>query len=762
MKTNRFYSTFIYYVCIFAIFILLDFAYIGGRLNPFPVAFLFALIYMNRNEYVLSPAFALSYMLVHFTLESVVIGLFTGVCAILLPLYHKIIKRKMTFVHINFYMIISQVVYAYYHMTTVNDILNTIATLIGSVMFLYMATCALSAVLSRGLYGKFAFDENICLGVIVAACALGLDTVNVYGIAMLTSVVAFLVLFLLKTVGSSQALYFATMCGVGVCFGNLSIVPLSIFVAYAAVAIAFRDAGKWIDAFAVVVTDIVIGLLLNGYADYNYLNIIGVGIGALLFCFIPRKKLENIGKFVGSGEEKYIEDVVLAGAKQEVKEKLRQTSNIFYCLGKSYKALVKGDISKTQASEAIANDIRNRICSKCELQGVCSEGGFKDMNEGFTSLANSAIAKGVAKVVDVPYNLSSSCNKIAGVLALVNEDADEYRCFCDKTHRENKGRLDVAEQFFQTSIMLEKMKNELSEDVRRNNALEKKIMEELLFLDIVTKEINVFETKNSLKNVVIVIRNSSAGDSRIDDVLKKVFKTRLKLATREFSILSGWSVLTYELALNFDVVMGVASSSLDGEQSGDTQAVSAISKSQVMAVICDGMGSGKRAGDISNTTLDIIENFYKAGFSSDFIVKSTNRFLNFSNKEIFSTVDICLIDKQSACADFIKMGSSISVVKRGLSAVKVAPESLPLGIVDRVSLKIKKMALSAGDIIVLASDGVVDSFPSEDYFVNYVNSIRLINAKLIADTILEQAKYNYNGKNRDDMTVIAIRLISCA
>lgn len=762
MKIRGYLSTFVYYLCIFAVFILLDMAQIGMALNPFPVAFLFALIYMNRNEYVLAPEFALAYMLVDFTLESVVIGLFTGVCAILLPLFHRIIKRKMTFIHINFYMLISQIVYVYYHISTVNEVLNTIATLIGSVMFLYLSTCALSAIFTRGLYGKFAFDENICLGILVAACALGLNNVQLQGVSILTAVVSFSLLFLLHTLGSSQALYFATMCGVGVCFGNLSIVPLSIFVAYATAAIAFRDAGRWIDALSVVIVDIVIGLLLNGYAGYNYLNIISVSAGALIFCLLPKKKLNNIGKFVGSGEEKYIEDIVLAGAKKEVKEKLMQTSNIFYCLGKSYKALVKGDISKSQASEAIACDIRNRICNKCELFGVCSEGGFKDMNEGFVTLAGSAIAKGGAKVVDVPYNLSSSCNKVAGVLALVNEDASEYLSFVDKTHRENRGRIDVAEQFFQTGIMLEKIKNELSEEVRRNNNIENKIMEELLFIDIVAKEINVFETKDGLKNVVIILRNSCAGDCRIDEVLQKVIKVRLKLVNRELSILSGWSVLTYELAPNFDVVMGVASSSLDSGCSGDNQSVSAISKNQVMAIICDGMGSGKKANDISNTTLDIIENFYKAGFSSDFIIKSTNRFLNFSNKEIFSTVDICLIDKQSAYADFIKMGSSVSVVKRGVSAVKISPESLPLGIVDRVGLKIKKMALSAGDIIVLASDGVVDSFPSEDYFVNYVNSIRLINAKLIADTILEQAKYNYNGKVRDDMTVIAIRLISCA
>ena len=84
---------------------------------------------------------------------------------------------------------------------------------------------------------------------------------------------------------------------------------------------------------------------------------------------------------------------------------------------------------------------------------------------------------------------------------------------------------------------------------------------------------------------------------------------------------------------------------------------------------------------------------------------------------------------------------------------------MPLGIDKNAKPYTKSIYVEGGDIIILASDGVVDSFSSIEMFMHYVNNERIQNVQLLAENILEEAK-GRNIKNPDDMTVIAIKVVN--
>ena len=65
--------------------------------------------------------------------------------------------------------------------------------------------------------------------------------------------------------------------------------------------------------------------------------------------------------------------------------------------------------------------------------------------------------------------------------------------------------------------------------------------------------------------------------------------------------------------------------------------------------------------------------------------------------------------------------------------------------------------MNSGDIIVLASDGVVDSFQSIEAYLHFINNERITNVQLLADNILEEAR-SRTVTHKDDMTVLAIKL----
>ena len=80
-----------------------------------------------------------------------------------------------------------------------------------------------------------------------------------------------------------------------------------------------------------------------------------------------------------------------------------------------------------------------------------------------------------------------------------------------------------------------------------------------------------------------------------------------------------------------------------------------------------------------------------------------------------------------------------------------------MGIVGGVMPTAQKKVLNLGDVIVLASDGVVDCFDDFDDYLGYVNNEVMVNAQMLADNILEEVQ-SREKEHKDDKTIITIKL----
>ena len=104
------------------------------------------------------------------------------------------------------------------------------------------------------------------------------------------------------------------------------------------------------------------------------------------------------------------------------------------------------------------------------------------------------------------------------------------------------------------------------------------------------------------------------------------------------------------------------------------------------------------------------------------------------------------------------MGSSVSVIKHQSTSEIVSSHSLPIGIVQNIKPTIVKKNIFAGDMIFLASDGVVDSFLSVDDFKSFVNDSKIYNLQKFTDDVVFEGQA-LNAKHIDDMTIIGINLL---
>jgi hypothetical protein len=101
-------------------------------------------------------------------------------------------------------------------------------------------------------------------------------------------------------------------------------------------------------------------------------------------------------------------------------------------------------------------------------------------------------------------------------------------------------------------------------------------------------------------------------------------------------------------------------------------------------------------------------------------------------------------------------------IKRTGKVEVVRSASLPAGILDNIELELASKKVGSGDIIIMMTDGILDSFvndeDSDKSIFEFIEKINNINPQRIADMILDKAYENCGGKPLDDMMVLVAKV----
>ena len=124
----------------------------------------------------------------------------------------------------------------------------------------------------------------------------------------------------------------------------------------------------------------------------------------------------------------------------------------------------------------------------------------------------------------------------------------------------------------------------------------------------------------------------------------------------------------------------------------------------------------------------------------------------------FSTLDALIVDLRMSKCTFIKLGSSVSAIKHKDRTELIASESLPIGIVQNLTPTVVVKQIQPDDVIVLASDGVVDCFSDEESFKIFINDSKITGLQRFVDNVIFELGMQSN-KHRDDMSIIALKLL---
>ena len=199
------------------------------------------------------------------------------------------------------------------------------------------------------------------------------------------------------------------------------------------------------------------------------------------------------------------------------------------------------------------------------------------------------------------------------------------------------------------------------------------------------------------------------------------------------------------------------------EISGDNNIVAKLEDGKYMLAISDGMGSGMQANKSSNTVISMLKKMLTNGFDKEVSIGLINSAINInSNEETYATIDLSIVDLNNGNIEFVKNGACPTFVKSKNKVEVVKAVSFPAGVLDKIDLVVYDKDLKVNDIIVMCSDGILESNTEyenkEIWLKNLLENIETDDIEKIANIIMQEAVDNGLGIAKDDMTVIVAKM----
>lgn len=233
------------------------------------------------------------------------------------------------------------------------------------------------------------------------------------------------------------------------------------------------------------------------------------------------------------------------------------------------------------------------------------------------------------------------------------------------------------------------------------------------------KDVNIKQEKTGRFIVTLYtgicedIDGTICSSKKIAQILSKVLNHTMTLQEQECGLRTNREIcmFTYVSKDNYSLQVGIAKAKKKGSPvSGDTSIQTKLGDGKYLLALSDGMGSGPEARKSSKIAIKMLERLLTSGFQKDTSIKLINSTLSANTQDdMYATLDIEILDLYSGNIEFIKNGACPTYIKRENEVQILKSESLPTGILEDIDLEVYDKDLQSEDIIVMCSDGVLDS-----------------------------------------------------
>ncbi len=400
----------------------------------------------------------------------------------------------------------------------------------------------------------------------------------------------------------------------------------------------------------------------------------------------------------------------------------------------------------------------DRFCEDCPNKNVCWGLEYADTLGAVNELISQLHVKGRVCNEQIPAYFRNRCTRVEGILEEINANCAKLTAEMLRNNRTEIFAMDYESAADIINDALEEEEGEYSFDTE----LAKKIGEYLKDADVHAESVTVYgkRCRRVLIKGVDIDRSKVTFETMRSDLSEMCGS---ELAPPTFEVENGVSTMILQAKRKIGVIGAKNNVSADGGVSGDSINLFSNKKDYFYALISDGMGAGKEAALTSGLCSVFLEKMLRAGNRARTSLRMLNQMIasrmQDSTRECSSTVDLLELDLMTGEGAFIKSGAAPSFVVRGNVVRRLQAGTVPIGILSTLDTQKTRFSLRRGDVVVMISDGVLESDSECEWLTSYLSQIEKCSMEEIVYQICRHAA---DRETHDDCSAIALRIVDAA
>jgi stage II sporulation protein E len=614
-------------------------------------------------------------------------------------------------------------------------------------------------------------EEIVCVIIMLASVLTGTIGWSIYDLSIEHILSRYLVLVFAFIAGATLGSTVGVVTGLIFSLANVSSFYQMSLLAFAGLLGGLLKEGNKLGAASGL---FIATLLIGMYGEMDGVltqTLYESALAVVLFFLTPKLFMETVAKYIPGTQEYALEQQQYMRKIRDVTaQRVSQFSNVFQALSKSFSQYDHDQREEQEEREFdfFLSNVTEKTCQTCFRKEQCWVKNFNttydlmreimyEIDEGKGTLSHRT-----------QRELDKHCTRSKKVIKAIEQEITYFKANQKLKKQVQESRKLVAEQLLGVSIVMEDFAKEIQKERENMQRQEEMIFEALEDFGVQVEQVDIYSLEQGNVDIDMMIpycQGHGEGEKLIAPMLSDILGETIIVHKEECaSFPNGFCHVTFRSAKKFVVETGVAHAAKGGGLvSGDSYSMIELDVGKFAIAISDGMGNGERAHHESNETLRLLQYILKSGIDEKLAIKSVNSILSLrTTDEVFSTLDLAMIDLQDAKVNFLKVGSTPSFIKRGDKVMKVEAGNLPMGILQDMEVDTVSEQLKSGDLLIMMSDGI---FEGPKHVENYelwmrrkIRELETNDPQEIADLIMEEVIRTKEGDIDDDMTIVVAQV----
>lgn len=614
-------------------------------------------------------------------------------------------------------------------------------------------------------------EEIVCLIILLASVLTGTIGWSVYDLSVEHVLSRYLVLLFAFVAGATVGSTVGVVTGLIFSLANVSSFYQMSLLAFSGLLGGLLKEGRKIGvSIGLFIATLLIGMYGAGGGNLSQ-TLLETGAAVLLFLLTPYGLTKKIARYIpGTPEYAAEQQQYMRKMRDVTAQRVAQFSNVFQALSKSFstKELQADNEGSERELDYFLSNITEKTCQTCFKKEHCWTRNFDTTYEYMKTIMHEMDENSGAISHKLSREWDKHCTRSKKVTDVIHQELTYFQANQKLKKQVQESRRLVADQLLGVSEVMGDFAKEIQRERENHHKQEEQILEALQEFGIQIEHVEIYSLEQRNVDIDMTIpycQGHGECEKIIAPMLSDILGETIVVNSENCATYpNGFCHVTFRSAKAFVVETGVAHAAKDGGfVSGDSYSTIELGCGKHAIAISDGMGNGERAHDESMETIELLQKILQSGIEEKVAIKSINSVLSLrTTDEIFSTLDLAMIDLQNASAKFLKIGSTPSFIKRGSKVIKVQASNLPMGILQEFEVDVVSQQLKAGDILVMMSDGV---FEGPKHVENYdlwmkrkINDIKTNDPQEIADIVIDEVIRSRGGIIEDDMTVVVAKI----